>query len=44
MMMLDVCSPVSDISKDEVARQMKITHTWAQRAYEYFQPKYDQTR
>lgn len=44
MMMLDVCSPVDNISKEEVARQMNITHKWAKKAFDYFQPKYDQTR
>lgn len=44
MMMLDVCSPVENITKDEVARQMGITHSRAKMAYEYFQPKYESTR
>jgi len=44
MMMLDVCSPVDNITKDEVARQMGITHTRAQQAHEYFLPKYENTR
>ena len=44
MMMLDVCSPVEDISKEEVERQMNITHNWAKRAYEYFMPKYNDIR
>ncbi len=41
MMMLDVCSPVDNITKDEVARQMGITHSRAQQAYEYFLPQYE---
>ena len=44
MMMLDVCSPVDNITKDEVARQMSITHKWAQQAYEYFKPRYEDAR
>ena len=44
MMMLDVCSPVDNISKDEVVRQMEITHKWAKTAYEYFLPKYESSR
>ena len=44
MMMLDVCSPVWNITKEEVASQMKLTHKWAKQAYEYFMPKYNQAR
>ncbi len=44
MMMLDVCSPVNNITKDEVEKQMKLTHKWAEIAYNYFIPKYDQVR
>jgi len=44
MMMLDVCSPVWEISKEEVEYQMNLTHKWAKQAYEYFMPKYDKTR
>lgn len=40
MMMLDVCSPVENISKNEVAEQMAITHKRAEDAYNYFMPKY----
>jgi len=43
MMMLDVCSPVEDIRKEEVENYMNRTHAWAQKAYEYFEPKYEQT-
>jgi len=44
MMMLDVCSPVDNITKEEVARQMWITHSRAKTAYEYFEKKYDSSR
>ena len=44
MMMLDVCSPVGEISKQEVEKQMQLTHAWAKQAYDYFMPKYDQAR
>lgn len=44
MMVLDVCSPVSSITKDEVAQQMKLTHRRADLAFQHFLPHYDQTR
>lgn len=44
MMMLDVCSPVGEITKQEVEQQMELTHKWAKQAYDYFMPKYEQTR
>ena len=44
MMMLDVCSPVWNITKEEVASQMKLTHKWAKQAYKYFILKYNQAR
>ena len=44
MMMLDVCSPVENISKEEVYNQMLLTHKWAEIAYNYFKPKYDKSR
>jgi len=44
MMMLDVCSPIDDITKDEVARQMALTHKRAKQAYEYHTSIYDETR
>jgi queuine/archaeosine tRNA-ribosyltransferase len=44
MMVLDVCSPVENISKDEVEYQMNITHRWAQRAFDYFLPRYEKIR
>lgn len=44
MMVLDVCSPIHNISKQKVAQQMKITHDWAKMAFEHFMPKYDKTR
>ncbi len=44
MMVLDVCSPVHNISKEEVAYQMELTHRWAKRAFEYFLPKYNISR
>lgn len=44
MMVLDVCSSVHDITKDEVAQQMHITHDWATQAFNYFEDKYNQAR
>lgn len=44
MMMLDVCSPVKDITKKQVAEQMKKTHDWAKIAYEYHQQNYNNYR
>ncbi len=41
MMMLDVCSPVHDITKKEVARQLQITHRRAKEAYKYHMKNYD---
>ncbi len=41
MMMLDVCSPVTDISKETVAQQLKITHQRAKEAFEYHTKKYE---
>ena len=43
MMVLDVCSP-GDADKKHTARQMQMTHRWAKRAFEHFEPKYDETR
>ncbi len=44
MMMLDVCSPVTDISKDTVADHMRITHRWAQEAFAHHMASYDTHR
>lgn len=44
MMMLDVCSPVTDITKEEVNEQMQTTHRWAEIAYRYHMEKYEKTR
>ena len=44
MMMLDVCSPVDNITKQEVARQMWITHSRAKTAFEYYEKKYDSSK
>jgi len=43
MMVLDVCSPW-DADKKQTAKQMQMTHRWAKRAFEYFEPRYDNTR
>ena len=43
MMVLDVCSPW-DADKKHTARQMQMTHRWAKRAFDYFWPKYNETR
>ena len=42
--MLDVCSPVNWITKQDVKKQMQLTHKWAKIAYEYFKSRYSQTR
>lgn len=42
MMMLDVCSPVHNISKKEVAEHMHITHRWAKEAYQHHMEQYEQ--
>jgi hypothetical protein len=44
MMVLDVCSPVHDITKKKVNEYMGLTHKWAKQAFDYFLPKYDTTR
>lgn len=44
MMVLDVCSAVHDISKNDVANQMELTHKWAKMAFDYFLPNYDKTK
>lgn len=44
MMMLDVCSPVAEITKETVEQQMKTTHRRAQEAYIYHMEGYDQHR
>lgn len=44
MMMLDVCSPVEDISKRKVYNQMQLTHKRAKMQYDYFETIYDQVR
>ncbi len=43
MMVLDVCSP-SDADKKTIEQHMQMTHRRAQRAFEHFTPKYDQSR
>ncbi len=43
MMVLDVCSP-SGADKLTIKKHMDMTHRWAKRAFDHFQPKYDQTR
>lgn len=43
MMVLDVCSPI-DADKKTIEKHMQMTHHRAQRAFEHFKPKYDQTR
>lgn len=44
MMMLDVCSPVDNISKQTVTEHMHITHRRAKEAYEYHMQWYDTYR
>jgi tRNA-guanine family transglycosylase len=44
MMMLDVCSPVDNITKQEVEAQMNITHKRAKQAYQHFDKLYEDTR
>lgn len=43
MMMLDVCSP-AHADKKTVTKHMHMTHRRAQRAYDHFMPKYNETR
>jgi hypothetical protein len=42
MMMLDVCSPVHDITKKEVAKHMQLTHARAAQQYEHHMRGYDE--
>lgn len=44
MMMLDVCSPVHDISKKKVAQHMKTTHQRAKTQYDHHMKEYDKHR
>ena len=44
MMMLDVCSPVLDITKKKVADQMSLTHQRASQQFQYHTTGYDQYR
>lgn len=44
MMMLDVCSPVLNISKKKVADQMHLTHRRAKEQYDYHQQAYEAHR
>jgi queuine tRNA-ribosyltransferase len=43
MMVLDVCSP-GNADKKAVQRQMQMTHRRAKRAFDHFQPLYDEAR
>lgn len=43
MMVLDVCSPGKS-DKNTVARQMRMTHRWAKRAFDHLEPKYNDVR
>ena len=43
MMVLDVCSP-SGAKKEEINEHMQMTHRRARRAFEHFEPKYDDVR
>ncbi len=47
MMMLDVCAPVTQITKQEVEKYMHQTHRWAKEQFEYYtnnKEKYNQNR
>lgn len=44
MMMLDVCSPVKDITKKKVAEHMLMTHKRATEQFVYHQAGYDNHR
>ncbi len=44
MMMLDVCSPVVEISKEQVAEHMALTHQRAKQQYDHHQAAYDKHR
>jgi queuine/archaeosine tRNA-ribosyltransferase len=41
MMMLDVCAPVENITKQEVAEYMYLTHRRAKQQYDYHMKDYD---
>lgn len=41
MMVLDVCSSVASTTKDEIAKQLQLTHRRADMAFDYFLPQYD---
>jgi len=43
MMVLDVCSP-SGADKSTIHKQMQMTHRRARRAFEHFEPRYDDAR
>ncbi len=43
MMVLDVCSP-GQAEKKDVEKQMEMTHRWAKRAFDHFDPKYKKAR
>ena len=44
MMVLDVCSPTRNISKDTVAQHMKLTHQRATQQFDYFETCYNDSR
>ncbi|UFX82594.1 tRNA guanosine(34) transglycosylase Tgt [Candidatus Absconditicoccus praedator] len=44
MMVLDVCSPVHGNNKKKTAQQMHLTHKWADKAFDYFGYKYNDTK
>ncbi len=43
MMVLDVCSPVNRSNKEDIKKQMDLTHYWADKSFEYFEKKYQES-
>ncbi|MBB1557595.1 MAG: tRNA guanosine(34) transglycosylase Tgt [candidate division SR1 bacterium] len=43
MMVLDVCSPAG-ADKRTIQKHIAMTHRWAKRAFDHFQPKYESSR
>jgi queuine/archaeosine tRNA-ribosyltransferase len=44
MMVLDVCSPTTNNTKDKTYQQMQLTHRWAKEQFEYFEQHYNSAR
>lgn len=44
MMVLDVCSPTTNNTKDKTYQQMQLTHRWAKEQFDYFEQHYNSAR